>query len=168
MAPCPQRPVVLLTLAGGGFQWQSLSVARDLLPHFALEIVSAEPREAFLGKGVPDVPYHVMPRITIMEDRSSWRKGRNLAVGLIEAWRLVGRVRPDAIVCVATSMAVPLCLVGRIRGIPSVFVESITRVARASSTGRILSRLGLCGRFYVQWPEAAGLYRNAVFKGNVL
>jgi UDP-N-acetylglucosamine:LPS N-acetylglucosamine transferase len=162
------HPVVLLTLAGGGFQWQSLSVARDLETRYSIEIVSAEPREAFAGKGVPDVPYHLISRITIMEDRLWWHKARNLLLGLAESWRLVGKVRPAAIVCVATSMAVPLCLVGRLRGIPTVFVESITRVSKASATGRILSRLRLCDRLYVQWPEAVHLYPNAVFKGGVL
>jgi len=65
-------------------------------------------------------------------------------------------------------MAVPLCLVGKLYGITTVFVESITRVSKPSSTGTLLTKLKLCDRFYVQWPGAAKLYRNAVFKGSVL
>ena len=159
---------VLLTLSGGGFLWQSLSVARGLQDKFELHLVSAEPRHAFSAQSLPDVPFHVMSRTTIMGDRHWWQKAHNVAVGVWDARRMIAAVKPDAIVCVATSMAVPLCLIGKLSGITTVFVESITRVSQPSSTGKILTRLRLCDRFYVQWPETASLYPNAIFKGSVL
>jgi len=159
---------VLLTISGGGFLWQSLSVARGLQDRFELHLVSAEPRHAFSGQSLPDVPFHLMSRTTIMGDRHWWQKARNVAAGVWDARRVIAAVKPDTIVCVATSMAIPLCLVGRLFGITTVYVESITRVSKPSSTGTILARLRLCDRFYVQWPEAASLYPNAVFKGSVL
>lgn len=164
----PDKGRVLLTLAGGGFLWQSLSVARSLHDGFDLHLVSAEPSHAYAGQVLPPVPFYLMTRITIMGDRYWWQRARNLAIGLRDARRIIGEVRPDAIVCVATSMAVPLCLVGKLYGITTVFVESITRVSKPSSTGTLLTKLKLCDRFYVQWPGAAKLYRNAVFKGSVL
>lgn len=164
----PAKGRVLLTLAGGGFLWQSLSVARGLQETFDLHLVSAEPSHAYADQVMPPVPFHLMSRITIMGDRHWWQRARNAAVGIRDARRIIAAVRPDAIVCVATSMAVPLCLIGKLHGITTVFVESITRVSKPSSTGNLLTRLRLCDRFYVQWPDAARLYPNAVFKGSVL
>jgi UDP-N-acetylglucosamine:LPS N-acetylglucosamine transferase len=145
-----------------------LSVARGLQDQFELHLVSAEPAHAYASQTLPDAPFHMMSRATIMGDRHWWHRARNVAIGTWDARRVIATVRPDAIVCVATSMAVPLCLVGKMYGITTVFVESITRVAKPSSTGTILTRLGICDRFYVQWPEAAKLYPNALFKGSVL
>ncbi|MBZ8138286.1 hypothetical protein CLD22_00025 [Rubrivivax gelatinosus] len=167
--PPPRRcGRVLLTIAGGGFLWQSMSVARSLDDQFEIHLVSAEPRHAYSSQNLPPVPFHMMSRTTIMLDRHWWQKARNVLLGIAEARRIVSTVRPDAIVCVATSLAIPLCLIGRLRGITTVFVESITRVSKPSTTGKLLTRLRLCDRFYVQWPEAVALYPGALYQGSVL
>ena len=100
-----------------------------------------------------------------------WRLVTNTLRGLwsmVEAMRLVRRLRPDVILTLGTAASVPLLLAGRAVGARSVFVESLTRVERLSLTGWLLYRLRLPQRFYVQWASLAQRYPRAVYAGMVL
>jgi hypothetical protein len=162
------RVRVLLSIQGGGFFWQSRSVAKSLSGDFDLHYISPDSARPFEQSGLPQAPWHTVSNLTTLADRSAWRKTRNILVSLRETLAVVRAGKPEAIVCVATSLAVPLFIWGRIFGKRTVFIESITRVSTPSTTGRILSRLRLCDRFYVQWPEAAALYPDAICRGTVL
>ena len=59
-----------------------------------------------------------------------------------------------------------LVLVGRLLGIPTVFVETFTRIDRPSLTGRIMYRLA--HRFLYQWPGLARYFPRAVYGGRVV
>ena len=159
---------VMLTVAGGGFLWQSRNVALGLADVAELHYVSGEPQHNIDGAGFPKAAWHEVPAVTTFTDRHPLRKARNAVRAFFACLGLMRRLQPDAVVCVATSLAIPLCLCGRMLGVRTVFVESITRVNSPSATGRLLSRLRLCDRLYVQWPEAARLYPGAVYKGALL
>ena len=85
-------------------------------------------------------------------------------VGL--AWRLLRRVRPDAILSTGAGLAVPFFLVGKLLRIRLVYVESVTRTESISLSGRLL--YPLADRFFVQWPEVAKRLRRAEYAGSVL
>jgi hypothetical protein len=163
-----RRQRVLLTIDGGGFLWQSLTVAHGLHPHVDLHLASPWPPGDFMGRSIPRVPLHKMTRTTRVGERYGWQKVVRFVQGLRDARRLIKTVRPDFVVCVASSMAIPLFIVARAAGVSTVFVESVTRVTQPSWTGRVLSRLGLCDRLYVQWPQAQSLYPGALYKGSLL
>ena len=59
--------------------------------------------------------------------------------------------------------AVPFALVGRLLGIPSVFVETFTRISSPSLTARIMYRLA--ARFVYQWPALARYFPRGVYGG---
>jgi UDP-N-acetylglucosamine:LPS N-acetylglucosamine transferase len=162
------RPALLVTIAGGGFLWQSQAVAGALAGDFDLHYVSGEPREAFPNAALPPGQWHRVAATTTFAHSRPWLKAKNVLAGLWSAMRLMRSVRPAAVICVATSQAIPLFACARVLGIGTVFVESITRVSSPSATGLILSRLRLCDRLYVQWPEAVRLYRGALYRGSVL
>ncbi len=159
---------VIITVAGGGFLWQSRNVAAGLAGIGDLHFLSSEPENNLDRQGFPLGVWHEVPPVTTLADRRALQKARNVARTFLRCRQIVFGVKPDAIVCVATSLAIPLCLLGRLTGARTVFVESITRVESPSVTGRLLSRFRLCDRIYVQWPEAVRLYRNAVYRGAVL
>lgn len=165
-AGCKKR--VLMTVQGGGFFWQSRSVAKDLVDEFELCYISSNMETAFPQSGLPPAPWHKVTHMTTLASQSTWHKIRDVTVALRDTYRVIRSVKPQAIVCVATSLAVPLCFWGKIFGIKTVFIDSITRVSTPSATGRILTRFRLCNRFYVQWPEAKSMYRGSVCKGTVL
>jgi len=164
-----QKKRVLLTLTGGGFLWEAQSLANGLGEGLEYHFVTVPDAACKVDVvGLPQGEVHLIEKITAMSSRSLLKKLRNSLVSFIGAYRVVRKVRPEAVICVGTSIAVPLCFWARAFGIKSIFVESITRVTRPSQTGRILSMLRLCDRLYVQWPEAEGLYRGAVYRGTVL
>jgi len=160
---------VLLTLTGGGFLWEAQSLANALGSGLEYHFVTVPDARGKVG--VIDLPrgeVHLIEKITAMSSSSFFKKLRNSLVSFVGAYRVIRKVKPQAVICVGTSIAVPLCFWARAFGIKSIFVESITRVSRPSQTGKILSALRLCDRLYVQWPEAEGLYRGAVYRGTVL
>jgi beta-1,4-N-acetylglucosaminyltransferase len=84
-------------------------------------------------------------------------------VNLLEAWRILRRQRPDVILSTGAGPAVPFALVGRLLGIPTVFVETFTRISTPSLTARIMYRLA--ARFVYQWPALARYFPRGVYGG---
>lgn len=84
-------------------------------------------------------------------------------VNLVEAWRILRRERPDVILSTGAGPAVPFALVGRLLGIPSVFVETFTRISKPSLTARIMYHLA--ARFIYQWPSLARYFPRGVYGG---
>jgi hypothetical protein len=160
------KPRILLTLAGGGFFWQSRSVARSLAG-FDLHYASAEPASVWADSGLPTGTFHEVGSITTQSGKRRLQRASKFLRSASSAFEVVRRVDPDAVVCVASSIAVPLCFWAKLFGKKTVFIESVTRVSHPSATGTIIDRFRLCDRFYVQWPEAVSLYRKAVYRGTL-
>jgi UDP-N-acetylglucosamine:LPS N-acetylglucosamine transferase len=162
------KPKILVTLTGGGFLWEAKSLIKGLGDQFEFHYVTTPDAAGADRSDLPDGELHQVSHVTVMSQRTALKICRNLLASFGDARRVLRQVRPDAVVCVGSSIAVPLCLWARIMGVKAVFVESITRVSEPSKTGRILSALRLCDRIYVQWPEAEQLYARAFYRGTVL
>lgn len=93
---------------------------------------------------------------------------RNLLVfvNLWEAWRILRRERPTLILGPGAGPAVPFALLGRILGIPSVFIESAANVTTPSLTGRMMYLLAK--RVFYQWPSLAQHYPRGIHGGPLL
>ncbi len=90
----------------------------------------------------------------------------NLLRNLALAWRLLRRNRPDMILTTGSGVAAPFLWIAFLLGIPTVFVESITRITEVSLTGRMVRPFA--SRFLVQWPELVGRYPGAEFRGRIV
>ena len=86
---------------------------------------------------------------------------RNLRLAV----RLIRSRRPEAILSTGAALAVPFFLVGRLFGCRLVYVESLTRTASLSLSGRMV--YPLAHDFFVQWPTTRRP-RRARYVGNVL
>jgi beta-1,4-N-acetylglucosaminyltransferase len=93
------------------------------------------------------------------------RSIRNLLRNLILAWRVVGKVRPAAVVTTGAGVAVPFAWVARLRGATVVYVESLARIEGPSLSYRLIAPIA--ERRYVQWPELARALPRSRFVGNV-
>lgn len=88
-------------------------------------------------------------------------------VNLWEAWRILRRERPEAILSTGAGPAVPFALVGRtFFGCRIIYVETIASVDRPSLTGRLMYRLA--HDFYYQWSTLAPWFPRGRFKGALL
>jgi beta-1,4-N-acetylglucosaminyltransferase len=84
---------------------------------------------------------------------------------LWEAWTILRKERPQAILSTGAGPAVPFALVGKLFGVPCVFVETFTRVDAPSLTGKLMYRLA--HKFFYQWMELGKYFPRATFGGTL-
>jgi beta-1,4-N-acetylglucosaminyltransferase len=90
----------------------------------------------------------------------------NLLRNLRLARRLLAAERPAAIVSTGAGVAVPFAWLGRLMGIPVVYVESVTRIESLSLSGRMIAPIA--SQVFVQWPELAEAVPRARYEGGNL
>lgn len=90
----------------------------------------------------------------------------------IDAFHLVFKHMPDAVLCNGPGTCVPLCLAAvfvhilGVKQITIIYVESICRVKTLSLTGKILYYIA--DHFYVHWPELKENYPLVQYIGKLL
>jgi beta-1,4-N-acetylglucosaminyltransferase len=89
----------------------------------------------------------------------------NLLRNLRLARRVFREERPSAILTTGAGLAVPFAWVGSLHGVPTVYVESFTRMDELSLSARLIAPVA--ERLYVQWPELAEGARGVHFAGNL-
>jgi UDP-N-acetylglucosamine:LPS N-acetylglucosamine transferase len=90
----------------------------------------------------------------------------NLLRNLVLAERLLRREPPDMILTTGSGVAAPFLWIARLRGIPTVFVESVTRITELSLTARMVKPF--VSRMLVQWPELVSRYRGVEYHGRIV
>jgi beta-1,4-N-acetylglucosaminyltransferase len=90
----------------------------------------------------------------------------NLLRNLVLAERLLRTIRPDMILTTGSGVAAPFLWLARLRGIPTVFVESITRITEISLTARMVKPFTT--RMLVQWPELVARYPGVEHHGRIV
>jgi UDP-N-acetylglucosamine:LPS N-acetylglucosamine transferase len=94
------------------------------------------------------------------------RSVRNLARNTVVALTVLRHRRPDVIVSTGAGVALPFFVLGRLAGIPTVYIEVYDRLETRSLTAR------LCRPFttamLVQWEEQRALYPGATVVGRLL
>lgn len=93
---------------------------------------------------------------------------------IAEAVFVVLRFRPELLLCNGPGTCIPLCLVcyvGQFMGLGKttiVYVESIARVKSLSLTGKLLYRLRIADRFFVQWEGLMQRYPRCTYAGRTM
>src|SRR5262245_60474147 len=94
------------------------------------------------------------------------RSGVNLVRNLRLARRLLAELRPTLVVSTGAAMCVPFFWIARLRGIKTVFIESVTRIDSPSLACRLVRPVAT--RTYVQWPELAERVPGSIYVGSGL
>lgn len=84
-------------------------------------------------------------------------------VNLWEAWRVLRRERPDLILSTGAGPVVPFALVGKLMGIPTIYIEISTTVTRPSISGRIMYHLA--DKFFYQWEGLSAHFPKGIYGG---
>jgi UDP-N-acetylglucosamine:LPS N-acetylglucosamine transferase len=147
---------VLLVCSPGGHLQQML----------ALRPAWEEAERSWATLRGPDVEFLLREETVTLGHGPTNRSLLNLFRNLGLAWRLLRRLRPEAILSTGAGLAVPFFLIGKLLGIRLVYVESVTRTSSLSLSGRLVYRLA--DRFFVQWAELAAGLKRAEFAGSVL
>jgi beta-1,4-N-acetylglucosaminyltransferase len=149
----PDRPLLLVCSAGGHLlQMLELQAAWEGFPRVWVTFDKSDTRSLLREERV------------LHAHGPTNRNLPNALRNLRLAFRILRRERPCAIVSTGAGIAVPFAWVGRLLGVPSVYVESVTRIDRLSLSGRLIRPIAK--RMYVQWPEVAAKVRGTHFVGS--
>lgn len=136
-----------------------------------LQLVSL--RSAWEGEQRFWVTFSTEDARTVLEgERIFWaysptnRHMKNFFRNLWLAWRVLREERPDAVISTGAGVAVPFLWMGRLMGIRTVYVESISRIRDLSLSGKLV--YPIVHRFFVQWENLISRYPRAVYGGQVL
>jgi beta-1,4-N-acetylglucosaminyltransferase len=91
-----------------------------------------------------------------------WR----VLTNFFEAWRILRKERPDVILSTGAGPAVPFAIVGKLMGIPNIYVEISAQVISPSLTGRIMYYLA--DEFFYQWPQLRRFFPRGTCGGLLL
>ena len=94
------------------------------------------------------------------------RNVKNLAKNVVLAQKILRAERPDLIVTTGSGVAAPFLWTAKLMGIPTIFIESITRITELSLTTRMI--YPFADRLLVQWEELEALYEKAEFHGRIV
>ena len=148
------RPVLLVCSSGGHLlQLLALRDAWDQFPHIWVTFDKSDTGSLLRGERV------------LHAHGPTNRNVPNLLRNMRLANRIIRAERPAAILSTGAGIAVPFAWVGKLHGVPSVYVESFTRIEELSLTARLVSPV--TSRLYVQWPELAGEASDSRFAGNL-
>jgi glycosyltransferase involved in cell wall biosynthesis len=91
------------------------------------------------------------------------RSLKNFLRNLVLAWRIVGEVRPSAVVTTGAALGVPFAWIARLRGGAVVIFVEIFGVGRPTLSCRLVRPVA--DRVYVQWPELTSVIPGATYVG---
>lgn len=158
---------LLVTLGGGGYLWEAQKLIQQLGNNsFRYAFVTGD--DCMVPDEYRACEIYRLKSFATIGRPHYWQTIPGLLCACFQAYKILLRSKPDCVLCVAAPSGVPLGVAARMLNIRLVFVESVTRFERPSLTARIVMRLGLADRFYVQWPDCISLYPDAIYRGTVL
>jgi UDP-N-acetylglucosamine:LPS N-acetylglucosamine transferase len=155
-APVTDSPLLLFVCSSGGHLAQLLSF-REWARDRRVRWVTFPTRDATSALAGED---------TVTCYHPTTRNVRNLVRNLGLAVRTMRREKPALIVSTGAGVAVPFFVIGRLMGVPTVFIEVYDRIDSATLTGRLVRPFTT--RYLVQWPEQLALYPRATVVGPLL
>lgn len=154
--PAATRPKVLLVCSSGGHLFEML----------ALRSFWSRCDATWVTFDTPDARSLLAGARVLHAAHPTNRNLPNLLRNVVRAWRTLRSERFDAIVSTGAGVAVPFLVLGRLLGVRTLYVESITRIGELSLSGRLVRPF--VDEFLVQWPELARGRRGLAYRGQVL
>ena len=128
-------PVVLLAAGGtGGHLFPAEALAEALGRRRIVVDLATDERAERYGKKFPARHIHVVTSATVRgrDPVSLARTAALLGIGTMQAWRLLGRIRPAAVVGFGGYPTVPPVLAATLRNIPTLIHEQNAVMGRAN------------------------------------
>lgn len=144
----------IIGIASVGGHWIQLLRVTLAFKEEELVFVSTKPE---FSTTVPGKKFYHIP------DGSSWNKLK-LIKSLWNAFRIIEKERPDAIVTTGAAPGLMGLMAGKLMGIKTIWIDSIANVEKVSLSGRIA--VMFADRVYTQWPDLAS--SKILYAGNVL
>ncbi|TPV97075.1 MAG: UDP-N-acetylglucosamine--LPS N-acetylglucosamine transferase [Myxococcales bacterium FL481] len=151
------RPPKLALVASSGGHLAELFALKDLW----------ESTERFwVSFPTQDAQYLLADERVIWASYPTNRNLPNLARNARLALGVLRRERPDAVISTGAGVGVPFLWAGRLFGLRTVYVESITRLGELSLSGRLV--YPVVDKFLVQWEGLTKDHPKAEYWGQVV
>jgi len=125
------RPYLIAAGGTGGHMFPATALARELLARGASVMMLTDRRGArYLG---PDLPHALIRAGSPSGSLGARLRGVfALAIGTVQSWRVVGRVRPPAAACFGGYASAPAAFAARLRRVPLLVHEQNAVFGRAN------------------------------------
>lgn len=156
---------LLIQLGMGGHTSQILKLMDLLGPNYRYEYIigyddqTSKEKIKFPGK------IYRMKNPRLMKDKSLVKVLFNMFPATFDAFRILFKSKPCAIISAGPSMALPLFWLAKLMGVKTIFIESWVRVHHKSLTGRLVYPVS--DLFFVQWESLRKAYPKALFAGRL-
>jgi beta-1,4-N-acetylglucosaminyltransferase len=151
-APNANDVVLLVTPSGG-----HLTEIRNLAPCYI-----DRPHHFVINTPIVQTPDMTGKTTIISISQRDWK----FFVNLFEAWEIIRRERPKVILTTGGGFSVAFALVGKLLGVPTIYVETVAKVIVPTATGRLM--YPLANRFFYQWPYLERFFPKGRFIGLIL
>lgn len=151
------RPHDLLLVASSGGHLAQL---------MSLEPWWSQNRRRWVTFDLPDTRARLQGEDVVHAFHPTTRNAKNLVRNVGVAVKVLRQRRPDVIISTGAAVAVPFFVLGKLLGIPRVYIEVYDRFDTPTVTGRICSRLSSV--FCVQLDEQLKIYPKARVIGPLL
>ena len=98
----------------------------------------------------------------ITHSERDWKFFKNLWEALV----IIRKEKPSVLMSTGAGLIVPFCLVGKLFGIKTIFIESLAGVQKPTLTARIMYYLA--DFFYYQWPQLKKYFPKGKYLGTLL
>jgi UDP-N-acetylglucosamine--N-acetylmuramyl-(pentapeptide) pyrophosphoryl-undecaprenol N-acetylglucosamine transferase len=128
-------PLVLLAAGGtGGHLFPAEALAQALGSRGVAVDLATDHRAEHYGKKFPARQIHVIASETVRgrDPVALARTAAKLGIGMIQAWRLIGRIEPSAVIGFGGYPSVPPVLAAALMGVPTLIHEQNAVMGRAN------------------------------------
>jgi len=94
------------------------------------------------------------------------RSIKNFIRNFFLARKILRRERPTVLISTGAGVGVSFIFAARLRGIRTIYLESLTRITNLSLSGRLV--YPFVNLFLVQWEHLTKSYPKAIFRGTVV
>ncbi len=152
LAPRPEDAICLVTPSGG-----HLTEIRALN-----EVYRDHPHEFVINTDIVQ-PDDMAGRTNVITvSQRDWK----FLLNLVEAFKILRRQKPKVILTTGGGFSVAFTLVGKLLGIPTVYIETVAKVTIPTVTGRFMYHLA--DRFFYQWPYLKEFFPKGRYIGLIL
>lgn len=145
---------ILAVASKGGHLMELLRICSELKKRSNIVYISTDNVQPLLPQGAT---------LHVVNDFNRWNAWRILPT-FWQIWKAVGREKPRAIITTGAAPGLVAVAVGRLRGVRTVWVDSIANAAELSGSGKMARRLA--NRIFTQWPHLADA--RVEYHGNIL
>ena len=156
---------ILIHLGMGGHTSQILRLLDLIGPNYNYEYILGHDDQTSAKKVRFRGPIHQIKNPRLMKDKSLIKVFFNMFPTTIQAYKILRKVRPKAIISAGPSMAIPLFWLAKMMRIKTIFIESWVRVHHKSQTGKLVYPVS--DIFFVQWESMKKVYPKAVYAGRL-